>query len=182
MEARRAAAAKDLAATGRPDAAVVIAAYDPGWPARFEAERRRLAGMLPGARIEHVGSTAVPGLAAKPTIDVMALVDDLDLPIPVLVERGRYEFPPEYNATLERRRWLCRPSASLRLVHLHLTDDPDLLAEHLRFRDALRGDPELAAEYEALKRSLAERFGHDREGYTAGKTGFVLRVTASGTC
>jgi GrpB-like predicted nucleotidyltransferase (UPF0157 family) len=155
------------------DAPIEIVPYDASWPGRYEEERRRLAGMLPGARIEHIGSTAVPGLAAKPTIDVMALVADLDLPIPVLLERGRYEFPAEYNAGLERRRWLCRPSAAVRLFHLHLVDDAALLERHLRFRDALRGDAALAREYESLKRSLAEQFRTDREGYSAAKSAFV---------
>ena len=157
---------------------VEIVSYDPAWPARYEAERRRLAGMLPGAEIEHFGSTAVPGLGAKPVIDVIALVDDLDRPIPVLIERGGYSFPAGYNAGLERRRWLCRPSAAVRDFHLTLTDDSSEFERRLRFRDALRADGALAREYESLKRSLAERFRDDREAYTAAKAEFI----ASATC
>jgi GrpB-like predicted nucleotidyltransferase (UPF0157 family) len=156
-----------------PDQPVEIVAYDPAWPALFEEERRRLAGMLPGADIEHFGSTAVPGLAAKPVVDVIALVDDLDAPIPVLVERGGYAFPAEYNATLGGRRWLCWPGPERRRFHLTLTDDRGDFERRLAFRDALRRDDALAREYESLKRSLAERFRDDREGYTAAKAAFV---------
>jgi GrpB-like predicted nucleotidyltransferase (UPF0157 family) len=136
---------------------LTLVAYDPSWPARFEEERRRLAAMLPGARIEHIGSTAVPGTAAAPVIDVMALVADLDGPIPVLVERGRYEFPVALNAGLAGRRWLCRPSAEMRLFDLFLVDSVELLEREVRFRDTLRSDGELAAAYEGLKRGGADR-------------------------
>jgi GrpB-like predicted nucleotidyltransferase (UPF0157 family) len=158
------------------DAVVEIVPYDAAWPARFEEERRRLAGMLPGAAIEHFGSTAVPGLAAKPVVDVIALVDDLDRPIAVLVERGGYSFPAEYNAGLEARRWLCWPGPERRIFHLTLTDSRAEWQRRLRFRDLLRADAELRADYESLKRSLAERFTGDREGYTAAKADFVARA------
>ena len=125
--------------------------YDASWPGRFEEERRRLAGMLPGAHIEHVGATAVPGMAATPVIDVMALVADLDRPISVLVERGRYEFPADRNAGLTGRRWLSRAPFNLFLV-----DSEELLAQELRFRDALRSDDALARSYEELRRGGAD--------------------------
>jgi GrpB-like predicted nucleotidyltransferase (UPF0157 family) len=160
------------------NAPVEIAPYDAAWPSRYEAERRRLAGMLPGAEIEHFGSTAVPGLAAKPVVDIIALVDDLDRPIQLLVERGGYSFPVEYNATLERRRWMCWPGPERRIFHLHLTDDRAEFDRRLRFRDALRADQSLAREYEELKRSLAERFRNDREAYTAAKSAFVARAAS----
>jgi GrpB-like predicted nucleotidyltransferase (UPF0157 family) len=118
----------------------------------------------------------VPGLAAKPVIDVMALVEDLDAPIGALVERGGYQFPEAFNATLTGRRWLCRPSAAHRTHHLHLVADRAELARHLRFRDRLRAEPALAAEYEALKRHLAAHHSTDREAYTTAKTEFVRRA------
>jgi GrpB-like predicted nucleotidyltransferase (UPF0157 family) len=128
--------------------------YDPSWPARYEEERRRLAGMLPGARIEHVGATAVPGMAAAPVIDVMAVVADLDGPIPVLVERGRYELLPAADAALvTRRRSLARPSAAMRLYELVLVDVPEAVDRAVRFRDALRADSSLAQAYEELRRA-----------------------------
>jgi GrpB-like predicted nucleotidyltransferase (UPF0157 family) len=170
---RRAAAAVDLQSAGEADAAVRVIDYDRTWPASFEAERRRLAPLLAGAAIYHIGSTAVPGLAAKPVIDMMALVPDIDAPIAALVERAGYQFPRAYNATLSHRRFLCYPAASHRTHHLHLVDEEHELNRRLRFRDRLRADPVLAREYAALKRRLASRFANDREAYTEAKRQFI---------
>ncbi len=176
---RRAAGARDLTRSGQHDALIEIVEYDPSWPARFEAEAVRLAEFVPDLKLHHIGSTAVPGLAAKPIIDMMANLDDPDAPVPALVEQGGYQCPAGYNATLKGRRWLCRPSAAHRTHHLHLVVDRDELARHLHFRDALRSDSQIASEYATLKRDLAERMADDREGYTAAKAAFVKRVSAS---
>ncbi len=176
---RREAGARDLASTGERDARIAVVDYDPSWPARFSAEAARLAEILPTLQLHHIGSTAVSGLAAKPTIDMMSLVEDLEAVVPVLVSRAGYQHPDAYNATLLRRRWLCHPSASLRSRHLHLVADGRELDRHLRFRDALRDDPQLAAGYAALKRELAQRMPDDREGYTAAKAAFIERVEAA---
>jgi GrpB-like predicted nucleotidyltransferase (UPF0157 family) len=172
----RDAARKDLARTGLRDAPVEIVEYDPAWPAAYAAERERLAPLLgDGVELHHFGSTAVPGLAAKPVIDMIALVDDLDAPIAALVQRGGYQYPPAYNATLTHRRFLCYPTAAHRTHHLHLVDKPRELERRLRFRDRLRADPVLADEYAALKRVLAERYSEDREAYTEAKREFITR-------
>jgi GrpB-like predicted nucleotidyltransferase (UPF0157 family) len=172
---RRRAAAEDLARAGVHDAEVQIVEYDPAWPAEFQAERERLAPLLEGAQIHHFGSTAVPGLAAKPVIDMIALVPDLDAPIEVLVRSAGYQFPRAFNATLTHRRFLCCPSASHRTHHLHLVDEREELERRLRFRDRLRADHVLAAQYAAMKRTLAERYRNDREAYTDAKSGFIRR-------
>ncbi len=172
---RRTAAAEDLARAGVRDAAVQIVYYDPAWLAAFEAERGRLAPLLDGAEIHHFGSTAVPGLAAKPVIDMIAFVGDLDAPIAALVSNAGYQFPREFNATLTHRRFLCYPSAAHRTHHLHLVDEREELERRLRFRDRLRADPALAGEYARLKRVLAERHRDDREAYTEAKSEFIRR-------
>src|SRR3954452_1567961 len=159
---------------------VEIAEPDSDWPARFEVERARLAPLLPGMTIHHVGSTAVPGLIAKPIIDLMVLVPDLDAPIDVLVTRGGYYFPEAFNAGLSGRRYLTRPSEQVRTHNLHLVGEQAMLDRYLAFRDRLRANPELRAEYAALKRDLAIRFADDRDGYTAAKAPFVARVEALG--
>jgi GrpB-like predicted nucleotidyltransferase (UPF0157 family) len=173
---RREAAARDLARTGGPNAQIEIVEYEPAWPALFQAEHERLAPLLPGAEIHHIGSTAVPKMPAKPVIDLMALVEDKDAPVAALVAEGGYEYPGAFNATLTRKRWLCRPSAAHRTHHLHLVDERAELDRHLRFRDRLRSSGELAAEYAALKRRLAREFGDDREAYSEAKSAFVRRV------
>lgn len=176
---RAAAAAADLAATGDADTPVAIVAYDPGWPERFAAEADRLALLLPPAVVlHHIGSTAVPGLAAKSIVDLMAHVEDVDAHVPILVESGGYAYPAAYNAALEDRRWLCRPSASRREFHLHIVARRAELDRHLRFRDSLRDDGELAARYAELKRGLARRFPGDREAYGEAKTAFIRAAEA----
>jgi GrpB-like predicted nucleotidyltransferase (UPF0157 family) len=175
-EDRRAAAAHDLARAGMRDAPIEIVEYDPAWQASYAAERARLAPLLPGAEIHHIGSTAVPGLAAKPIVDMMVLVEDLGAPIPALVHRAGYQFPQAFNTTLAHRRFLCYPTAAHRTHHLHLVDEREGLDRCLRFRDRLCENPRLAAEYAALKRALSERFANDREGYTQAKTAFITRV------
>ncbi len=172
---RRNAAAEDLARIGLRDMRVEIAEYDPSWPGVFEAERKRLVPLLVGAEIHHIGSTAVPGLAAKPIIDMVALVESYEGPIATLVAEGGYQYPRAFNATLTHRRFLCYPTAAHRTHHLHLVDEPGELERRLRFRDRLRADPVLAGKYASLKRALAERYSDDREAYTEAKSDFVKR-------
>jgi len=170
---RSRAAAEDLTCAGGRDAQVEIVEYDPTWPARFAAERERIGPLLGGAEIHHFGSTAVPGLAAKPVIDMIALVGNLDAHIAALTTCGGYQFPRAFNATLAHRRFLCYPSASVRIYHLHLVDEPEELERRLRFRDRLRSDAALAREYVTLKRALAVRHRDDREAYTQAKAEFI---------
>lgn len=160
---------------------------DPAWAARGSALCAELARLLapwlaPG-RVEHVGSTAVPGLAAKPVLDVMASMRDLSTEtvsavVPVLSASGWCFVPPELDVAAPWRRFFVLPDAEgrRRAAHLHLLPEghPRWRAQ-LEFRDALRADPGLAAEYAEVKRRLTGEVT-DREEYTAGKTEFVRRV------
>lgn len=178
---RARAAAEDLTRAGGKDAQVEIVEYDPAWPARFAAERERIEPLLGGTEIHHFGSTAVPGLAAKPVIDMIALVRNLDAHIAALTTAGGYQFPRAFNATLAHRRFLCYPSASVRTYHLHLVDELEALERRLRFRDCLRSDAVLAGEYATLKQVLAARHRDDREAYTQAKAEFIrASVQSSG--
>jgi GrpB-like predicted nucleotidyltransferase (UPF0157 family) len=160
-------------ALGADDGPIEIVDYEPSWPSAFVAERERLSLLLPGVQVHHIGSTAVPGLAGKPVIDMIALVDDLDAAANLLIERGGYQLDARFNEGLLHRRYLCYPSISHRTHHLHLVDASDDMQRCLRFRDRLRGDRRLSAAYVALKRSLAARFGDDRAAYTMAKTRFI---------
>jgi GrpB-like predicted nucleotidyltransferase (UPF0157 family) len=160
-------------------AAVYIEPYDPSWPERFERERDLLQGVLRHwlvAPIEHVGSTAVAGLSAKPVIDIMAGVASLsesEPAIAALVPHGYCYWP--YKADV--MHWFCKPSDELRTHHLHIIPFQSALwHERLAFRDALRSDGALALEYQRLKLELAERHRHDREAYTEAKTPFIAGV------
>jgi GrpB-like predicted nucleotidyltransferase (UPF0157 family) len=160
-------------ALGADDGPLEIASHEASWDDAYTAERQRLARLLPGVEICHIGSTAVPGLAAKPVIDMVALVDDLDATAHLLIQRAGYHLPAQFNKGLLHRRYLCYPSASHRTHHLHLVDAREDMDRYLRFRDLLSGDPRLANEYVSLKRSLAATFQGDRASYSAAKTKFI---------
>jgi GrpB-like predicted nucleotidyltransferase (UPF0157 family) len=162
------------------EAAVEIVPYDPSWPLRFEEEktilRPALTAWLAGP-IEHIGSTAIPGLGAKPVIDIMAGVQTLEASRPAIAaatELG-YCYAP-YRADVEH--WFCKPSPAYRTHHLHLVPlgTPHWVGP-IAFRDYLRAHSEVAAEYEALKRRLAAEHHLDREAYTQAKRPFIDRVT-----
>ena len=165
--------------SSRRDEPIQVVPYDPRWPERFERERALLdeaIGAWTSGGIHHVGSTAVPGLDAKPTIDVLVGVEDLE------TARGCFEplagLGYLYALYLpEEMHWFCKPSPSRREFHLHLVPvDSPRFRDELAFRDRLRADSEVAREYLELKKLLANRFPTDREGYTVGKSDFIARV------
>jgi len=163
---------------------VRIVPHDSRWAAQFIRERNRLLDLLPGyfAAIEHIGSTAVPELAAKPIIDILAgvsTISEADALLEPLCAHG-YETSAEFNATLPDRRWLMRHALGRRTHHLHLVAfDGEQWIRRLQFRDLLRADAAVAARYERLKRELAEQYRHDRETYTHAKTAFINEVLAN---
>lgn len=126
--------------------------------------------------VHHVGSTAVPGLEAKPIIDILAGIRNLEEARACFEPLARldYMYAPYLPAEMH---WFCKPHPSRRTHHLHLVPaGSSRYADELAFRDRLREDPQIAAEYLALKRDLADRFAHDRESYTGAKSNFVRRV------
>ena len=162
------------------DALIKIHPYDASWPAKFEEERELLepilAPVLAGG-IHHVGSTAIPGLAAKPIVDIMAGVASLDEARGVFEELGELQYC--YSPYRPGMHWFCKPSSDLRTHHLILVEpDGPWWEPRLRFRDYLRSHPDAVAEYEALKRDLAGRHADDRQAYTDAKTAFVERIVA----
>jgi GrpB-like predicted nucleotidyltransferase (UPF0157 family) len=161
------------------DEPVRISAYDGQWPDRYEQEHAALEDAIGGwavGGIHHVGSTAVPGLDAKPVIDILVGVEDLDASracFEPLAKLG-YLYAP-YRA--EEMHWFCKPHPSRRTHHLHLVPVGfRRYEEELAFRDFLRSNREAVGEYAALKRRLASRFACDREAYTEAKAGFIRDV------
>ncbi len=161
------------------DAPILIAPYGSTWPGLFESERNLLKDLLAQwlvGPIEHIGSTAVPGMPAKPVIDIMAAVKDLDSSqgaIPIL-ETAKYCYAP-YGADVQH--WFCKPQPSARTHHLHLVPFTSTLwNETLIFRDCLRREPATAQRYIDLKLRLAQVHRTDREAYTRGKTAFIVSV------
>jgi len=161
------------------EAPIEIVDYDTSWPESFRVEQRALEAVLKpwlAGPIEHVGSTAIPGMPAKPVIDIMAGVADLENSRPAIEAVGKlgYVYFP-YRTDI--MHWFCKPSAAFRTHHLHLVPVGSARwIDCLAFRDAIRNDPQLAEEYAALKIRLAQEFKFDREAYTEGKTPFIGRV------
>ena len=161
---------------GRPRGdPVEVVPYDPTWPDRYEQWRQRLAAAFGEAavRIDHVGSTAVPGLAAKPVIDIQVGVADVEEEaayVPGIESLGvalRFREPGH--------RYFRPPAGRPRDVQIHVCGAGSAWeCEHLRFRDLLLADPELAERYGRLKLELCARYRDDRLAYTDAKTVFIL--------
>ncbi|WP_432492922.1 GrpB family protein [Kineococcus gypseus] len=163
---------------GLRDGEVHLVTHSPAWAEAGEAECRRLLAALSRwtSHVEHVGSTAVPGLAAKPVIDICLGVQDLLHADAMAEEMSRlgYDYPGDVGIPGERV-FGREPGWRTHLVHVVVVDGPRWQA-YLRFRDVLRADPLLRDEYESLKKALAASHAADRYTYTQRKTGFIQRV------
>lgn len=170
---------------------VTIVPYDAVWPELFRQEAEHLRACLPPQlirRIEHFGSTAVPGLAAKPIIDMLVEVTSLRAAraeiVPILQAQGYDYFwrptigddvPPWYAFFIKR------DPPGTRTHHIHMMTRRPVFQVHWKrilFRDYLIANSEVAAEYERLKKHLATTHPNDRLAYTVGKTDFILSVMA----
>lgn len=166
---------------------VSIVPYDPNWPGTFEQEKQHLLSCLPAemlGRIEHFGSTAIPGLASKPIVDMLVEVRSLDETrsrvVPVLEAQGYDYFwrPTSGDDVPPFYAWFIKRDArGVRTHHIHMVEKDFEQWERLLFRDYLIEHPEIAKEYEALKLRLASVYPNDRVAYTNGKTDYVVRVT-----
>jgi GrpB-like predicted nucleotidyltransferase (UPF0157 family) len=166
---------------------VSIVPYNPNWPGMFEDEKQHLLSCLPTevlGQIEHFGSTAIPGLAAKPIVDMLVEVKSLEETkrriVPILEAQGYDYFwrptsgddgPPFYAWFIKR------DPSGVRTHHIHMVEKHFEQWERLLFRDYLIERPEIAKEYETLKLRLAREYPNDRVAYTNGKTDYVRRVT-----
>jgi GrpB-like predicted nucleotidyltransferase (UPF0157 family) len=162
-------------------ASVHIAEYSPQWPSTFaaEAELVREVFLPEHVEIEHIGSTAVPGMAAKPIIDILlgALsLRSIEHRITDLESRG-YRYIPEFEEQLPQRRYFVKPAQGEAVFHLHAVETASQFwRDHVAFRDALRTDPRVFDGYLTLKRSLAEGLKMDRDVYTDAKAPFIEAV------
>ena len=158
---------------------VVIVDYDPCWVRMFAEARAGILEALKESQVavEHVGSTSVPGLAAKPIIDIMIVVPDsaaAERAIAPLVSLG-YEYRGEVG--IPGRFYFAKGQPRTHHLHLYPCSHSEV-ARLLLFRDYLRASPAAAQKYEKLKRALAEKFGNDRESYTQAKSGFIKSIEA----
>jgi GrpB-like predicted nucleotidyltransferase (UPF0157 family) len=181
----RGALGKDVVVRSDP---IRMSEPDPGWAISFERERQLLTPVLEQwlvVPIEHMGSTAVPGLIAKPIIDMVAVVSDISAVAQAfgpLREIG-WVFAPEPGMDLQGTLEFCTPSVEWRTHHLHVVglSNPDW-RRWLAFRDYLRSHPEVADEYGRLKTTLADLHGSDpnqRDAYRSGKSAWIRTTTAT---
>lgn len=159
---------------------IELVPYDPVWPSAFAREAARLKDALGDVlqRLEHIGSTAIPGLTAKPVIDILAIASDvalLDTRSQAFETLG-YQVRGEFGIP-GRRYFRKDDDIGRRTHHIHaFTVGANEITRHLDFRDYLRAHPAVAEEYRALKESLAAKCGDDPPCYSDGKTDFIRDV------
>ncbi|MGE0794256.1 MAG: GrpB family protein [Microbacteriaceae bacterium] len=161
---------------------IQVVAHDPGWIDAFELARSGLAAVLAPwmVAIEHIGSTSVPGLAAKPIIDIQVGIRSL-VDGPAVIEAAEsvgYEYRPEHEVEIPDRRFFRRNRDGVRTHHLHVVERSNLdwWDRHVAFRDWLLTHPADCDRYAALKQRLAAEYLDDRRGYTDAKTAFVQEI------
>lgn len=158
---------------------VELSEYDPEWPSMFELEKKFLMDVIDKwlcGTVEHIGSTSVPGMVAKPVVDIMFGVGSLEeskSAIDLLVRSG-YEYFPYKEDVMH---WFCKPSDAFRTHHLHLVPyQSQLWNERIKFRNLLLSNQKIAKQYSDLKQELAARYRGEREVYTQKKGPFIQRV------
>jgi GrpB-like predicted nucleotidyltransferase (UPF0157 family) len=160
---------------------VRIIEYQDTWALQYEHVEAELRSVLPiaGFALEHIGSTAVPGLSAKPVLDIVLGVNafqDVERSIAALAQVG-FIYRPKYEAQIPDRRYFVRPAGQTLRVHLHsVILGQQLWQQHVRFREALRQDQRTMLAYAELKRRLAVLHASDKAAYTEAKAPFIMQV------
>ena len=165
---------------------ITLVGYNPDWPKVFEQECRLLLKALGDsvAQIEHIGSTAVPGLVSRPIIDIMVGLADFSMAnsvVPEIVNLG-YTYFPKFEDVMPNRRFFKQLVDGTATHHIHMTEiDSEFWRRHLLFRDYLRSHPEMAAEYATLKKQLAKQDWNDSNDFAETKTDFIKKVEEQAT-
>lgn len=158
---------------------VEVVAYDPRWPAQFEEEAQQLRRVFGHdlLSLHHIGSTAVPGLPAKPILDIMPVVRDIRQVDAIEAGMLQLRYKPRGEYGIVGRRYFFKEREGQRTHHVHAFEqDHPAGGEHLLFRDYLRAHPEQAERYAALKIELAKQFPKDSRGYSEGKSAFISKL------
>lgn len=159
---------------------VRIERYDPAWGSKFEQIKEQLINSIDFISIEHIGSTSVAGLGAKPIIDILITVEDIstaDLLVEPL-ERLGYTYRNEYEEEMPFRRYFVKYDGDIHLEHIHVVPHHHQFHhDHIYFRDFLRNHIDIRDEYHLLKTRLANKHKENREGYQDGKSEFINRMT-----
>lgn len=165
---------------------LILSPYQETWPQAFDSAKQELQNLFitPDFQIEHIGSTAIPGLSAKPVIDILlgaSSLSDIETNITAL-ENSAYTYVTKYEVDIPQRRYFVKAaqtelSGTPFRLHVHgVVIGSQLWREHLFFRDQLRTQAAIREEYQALKLRLATEFAHDKAAYTEAKAPFILRI------
>ena len=158
---------------------IVVVPYDAGWSELYRAEAEKLRAVFGSLLVEihHIGSTSIPGLAAKPVIDILPLVKDIDQVDHINDAMTAFGYIAKGEAGISGRRFFIKPSESERTHHVHTfqVGDPEG-KRHLAFRAYLIAHPDLIAEYAEIKMKLAQQFPYDIYGYMDGKDSWIKVV------
>jgi GrpB-like predicted nucleotidyltransferase (UPF0157 family) len=158
---------------------IEVVPYNPDWPSLFKMEADRLGAILgqEAVAIHHIGSTAIPNIRAKPIIDILVEVQDIEKVDDFNTEMIRQGYRPQGEFGIPGRRFFIKGPDDARTHHIHVfqTGHPEV-QRHLDFRDYMVTHPEEAQAYSRLKETLAQRFPEDIEGYVAGKDGFIKDI------
>ena len=169
---------------GRPTP-IHIADYDVRWPVMFENERviiQKAIGEI-AIDVQHIGSTSVPNLAAKPIVDIIISVAAIDLARDLCVDplgEAGYEYVPEYEIVMPERLYFRKGDPRSHHIHM-VVEGTEFWRRHILFRDYLREHGDAAREYELLKKRLAKENGTDMDGYTDGKSDFIREAEEKAT-
>lgn len=164
-----------------PEPLVEVMAPDPGWAAAADAARLELSGLsVPWVGIEHIGSTSVPGLWAKPTIDLLGIVPDLADCDRAIAQFNALGYQARGEFGIAGRRYFTRSVAGRRTHHLHVfRAGSDHVARHLALRDYWRAHPSAAESYAIIKRVLVAAVAGDRAAYADAKAPYVSALEAA---
>lgn len=158
---------------------IEVLPYDPNWPLIYRAEVAQISPIL-GANLavaHHIGSTAVPGLAAKPTIDILLVVRELQALDACNTALAALGYQPKGEHGILGRRYFSKKEADRHLFHMHAYAEGHAdIIRHLDFRDYLIAHPGAAVDYQTLKQGLAHQFRDAPAEYTAGKADFILEI------
>lgn len=159
----------------------MLSPYDNSWPGIYRAERKFLKHTLGklAISISHIGSTAVPGLCAKPILDILLVVSSIEKAEKNLSHFAccGYRVKPREEDPVPGRLFFSKDIDGLRCFHLHVTEAGSTFCkEHLRFRNILRKDPKAAQAYSQLKLRLSKRFPNERNAYIEGKAKFISQI------
>ena len=160
---------------------IIIEAYNPIWQELFEQERKSLTGIFNGVdfKIEHIGSTSIVGLGAKPVIDLMVGLSDFSIANHLVedIEKLGYQYISEYEITMPYRRFFIKENDEKRTHHIHMVKlNSDFWIKHLAFRNHLRENIQTKEEYYQLKKKLASLKWKSGDDYANAKSEFINRV------